>query len=110
MMMTIKELIIRAHQTATEKGFWEQIYSPLHYHALIISEIAEATEEARLGTQPAYIDHNGNKPCGELIELADAMIRIADYCGKQGWDLERALDEKMKYNETRSYRHGNKKF
>lgn len=51
---------------------------------------------------------NRVKPEGELVELADAMIRIFDYCGSKGWDLEEAIRLKMEYNATRPYRHGNK--
>ncbi len=50
-----------------------------------------------------------NKPEGVPAELADVCIRIFDLCGLMGIDLERALKEKMEYNKTRSYRHGNKK-
>jgi NTP pyrophosphatase (non-canonical NTP hydrolase) len=41
-------------------------------------------------------------------ELADVVIRIADFCGAMGIDLERQIAAKMAYNETRSYRHGGK--
>jgi hypothetical protein len=37
-------------------------------------------------------------------------LRIADYCGHKGWDLEAALRMKMDYNKTRPHRHGGKKF
>ena len=50
------------------------------------------------------------KPEGELIELADAVIRIFDYAGAKGWDLEEAIKLKMTYNKTRSHRHGGKKY
>lgn len=39
-------------------------------------------------------------------ELADAVIRIADMCGYLGIDLEKHIELKMKYNETREYKHG----
>jgi len=41
-------------------------------------------------------------------ELADVVIRIADFCGSMGIDLEKQVVAKMAYNETRSYRHGGK--
>ena len=43
------------------------------------------------------------------MELADAIIRIADMCGAYGLDLEEALTKKMEYNKSRPYRHGGKK-
>ena len=41
-------------------------------------------------------------------ELADVVIRIGDICGYYGIDLEVAIQEKLEYNKSRSYRHGNK--
>ncbi len=32
------------------------------------------------------------------VELADAIIRICDYCGEHGYDLEGAVREKLEYN------------
>jgi len=110
--MTIKELVTRAFKTAYAKGWHDYGISrrPLEVHALIHSEISEATEEARLGLEPLRGGDGEMKPEGELVELADAVIRIADYCGAKGWDLEEAIRLKMAYNETRSYRHGGKRF
>lgn len=48
------------------------------------------------------------KPEGVAVELADAVIRIADLCGHMGIDLEAAIDLKMAYNETRPFKHGKK--
>lgn len=48
------------------------------------------------------------KPEGIAIELADCIIRILDYCGYAGIDIEEAVRIKHKFNETRPYRHGNK--
>jgi NTP pyrophosphatase (non-canonical NTP hydrolase) len=49
------------------------------------------------------------KPEGLPIELADAVIRILDYCEYAGIDLGVAIRQKMAYNELRPYRHGGKK-
>lgn len=46
------------------------------------------------------------KPEGVAVELADAVIRIADLCGHMGIDLEAAIAMKMEYNETRPFKHG----
>jgi len=95
--MTIDELVREAHGTAVDKGWWIYPRTALEIHALIHSEIAEATEAARIG-----------KVDLQLEELADTIIRIADYCGYRGWDLAQALEVKMAYNKTRSFRHGGK--
>lgn len=35
------------------------------------------------------------------VELADALIRIFDYAGAFGYDLQSAFEEKMEYNKNR---------
>jgi len=96
--LTIDELVREAHGTAIDKGWWVWDRNDLSIHALIHSEIAEATEAFRSGNENA-----------QLEELADAVIRIADYCGYKNWDLSQALAIKMAYNKTRPFRHGNKR-
>ncbi len=49
------------------------------------------------------------KPEGVAVELADCVIRILDYCGHTGIDLEEAIRIKHEYNKSRPYRHGGKK-
>ena len=53
---------------------------------------------------------SGNPFIAEAVELVDAVIRIADYFGSKGWDLEKIIKAKMSYNEGRPYRHGGKRF
>lgn len=43
------------------------------------------------------------------IELADVIIRVLDYCGYAGIDIDAAISQKHEYNKTRPYRHGGKK-
>jgi NTP pyrophosphatase (non-canonical NTP hydrolase) len=95
-----------AHRQAKNSGFHEKLRTPLEYHALISSEIGEATEAYRRGVKPVEIRRG--KPEGEAVELADVVIRIADYFGARGWDLGDVVLQKMGYNATRSYRHGGK--
>lgn len=124
--MRITEMVEQAHAMAKEKGWWDDgDRNPLEIHALIHSEVSEATEEARKDAPPVYQvgdspkgyygpNHQRwtptQKPEGELIELADVLIRIGDYCGRKGWDLEAAVKMKMAYNATRPHRHGGKKY
>lgn len=105
--MKIKELVQKSHRMCKEKGWHDKPRTPLEVHMLIVTEVAEATEAVRNDLPPMTIQ-NG-KPEGEAIELADAMLRIADYFGAMGWDLEYTLKVKMAYNATRPYRHGDKK-
>lgn len=120
----INQLCKQAYWNAKNKGFYEEPPTALERHMLIVTEIAEASEEARKGTPPVYkvsYTEGGDarhcvpgtpgflppsKPEGELIELADAAIRIFDYCGSKGWDLEEAIKMKMEYNANRPHKHG----
>jgi len=111
--MTIAELIKASHEMSASKGFWSGRWgSPPEARipetlALIHSEISEALEAYReLRDDWMYhVDENG-KPEGFSIELADAVIRIADLCGALGIDLEKAIEEKQAYNATRPHKHG----
>ena len=119
--MKINELVETVHGMAKDKGWYEKDRSPLEAHMLMVSELAEATEEVRKDLPPLYVRSgenlvtdmavfDGRKPEGEAIELVDAVIRIADYFGYRGWDLEAALRCKIDYNSRRPHRHGGKKY
>ena len=131
----INELCKKAHANAVNKGFWEEDKSFGEQIALMHSELSEALEEYRDGRGidsvyfqcklPQNISCNigqingvcltnispienqceSAKPCGIPIELADVLIRIFDTCGRYGIDLEQAIEIKMKYNESRPYKH-----
>lgn len=64
---------------------------------LVHSEISEAMEGHRKGLQDDKLPH---RPMLE-VELADAVIRIADLAGALGLDLGGAIAEKLAYNATR---------
>ena len=64
---------------------------------LIVSEVAEAMEGHRKGLRDDKLPH---RPMIE-VELADAVIRIADLAGALGLDLGGAIAEKMEYNCNR---------
>ena len=121
----MKDLVKRIHEMAKSKGRWDKevAKTPVECHMLMVTEIAEATEEVRKGTPDIYgvygdrfvsvetVELNGGilKPEGEAVELADCVIRIMDYFGYKGWDLERIIKLKMDYNVRRGFRHGGKK-
>lgn len=62
------------------------------------SEISEAMEGHRKGLADDKLPHRDMIE----VELADAVIRIADLAGAMGFDLGGAIAEKMAFNATRA--------
>ncbi len=99
--MDINELAKRIHATAKSKGFYDKPRSFGEVIALMHSELSEALEADRNGIQ------EGAKGCVSE-EFADVIIRLLDTAEHMGFDMEKAISEKMSYNDTREYRHGKK--
>lgn len=104
--MDLNELVLKAHNTAKEKGWHESDRPITEAICLVHAELSEAVEEIRANRKPDEIYYEGQKPCGFPVEIADTIIRLADICGKYNLDLNAIVEEKMKYNETRPYKHG----
>lgn len=94
--MEIKDIVRKAHDNAVEHGFWDP---PLP------CDPADETECFQYGHEDAC-QYRNKKPEGAAVELADAVIRIADLCGHLGIDLDAVIEEKMAYNADRPYKHG----
>jgi hypothetical protein len=118
--LTINQLVRNAHEGAKSKGFYgvpEGQNIPLKL-ALIHSEISEALEELRAHPNPNYLWHQTNgKPEGFLVELADAVIRLADLVGYVSSLLPKGtaqlsfgeiIEMKMDFNQGREQLHGKK--
>lgn len=131
--VNMNELAKEIHENAVAHGWWEEERSFGEIVALCHSELSEALEEYRAGRPMEYkqvnidcqmcdnrpVMHNeicygyeckeSHKPEGIAVEMADCLIRILDWFGKEGLDVDRIVQEKMEYNKSRLYRHGGKK-
>lgn len=76
------------------KGDVELILSKL---ALVHSEVSECVEGVRKGLMDDHLPHRLQAE----VEAADALIRIFDLAGHEGWDLAGAIEEKLLYNQQR---------
>lgn len=103
----INELVATCHGISKNAGWYTDLKTGkpieptievrLMKLALVHTEISEAVEGARKNLMD---DHLPNRKMEE-VELADAMIRIADYAGFMGYDLGGAVVEKLEYNQHR---------
>ncbi len=119
--MTINEFARAAHNNAVAHGWWEEEKKGAEVIALCHAELSEALEEMRDGKPLIYVNHEGNvetnpiyftkeKPEGVAVEMCDCIIRILDYLAYKGVDVEKVLELKQRYNESRPYKHGGKLF
>lgn len=97
-MKTITELQTQIHAQNKEMGWWNKPREKGTLLMLIVSEVAEAMEGER---KDLMDDHLTDRKMAE-VELADAVIRILDYAGAYGYDIEGAMMEKLQYNRTRA--------
>lgn len=124
----LNELAKEIHANAVAHGWWDEERSFGDIVALCHSELSEALEEYRSGRPLAYVfqdrgDDSSDpvemvtnpdiwqhkrKPEGIAVEMIDCIIRILDWCGKEGVDVDKLLYAKHEYNRTRPYRHGGK--
>jgi NTP pyrophosphatase (non-canonical NTP hydrolase) len=99
-------LVTHCHGASVEAGWWTDLKTgePLEVSTrvpeklmLCVSELAEAMEGHRKNKMDDKLPH---RPMIE-VELADAVIRIADLAGALGLDLGGAVAEKMEFNKVR---------
>lgn len=95
------------HENAVAHGWWDEERNLLEIVALCHSELSEAIEEYRAGRPMVWANEDG-KPEGIAVEMADCLIRILDWFGHEGLDVDEIVRQKMAYNRGRPYKHGKK--
>ncbi len=101
----------QVHQTHKDKGFAAQAQPDNllwmgNQIALMHGELSEAHESIRKGTN----DDKITRRKGYEVELADVVIRVMNFGTDCGLDIASALVEKARFNESREFMHGGKKF
>ncbi len=119
--MNINEMTERCHGASLNAGWWKHhptgldlvqvINSPENEMQKLIgqlvvvqkiclthSEVSEAMEGHRKGLMDDKLPHRSMLE----VELADAVIRIADLAGALNLDLGGAITEKLEYNRNRA--------
>lgn len=100
----LRQLQADIHQANVDAGWWTDLETGERKQRnkgellmLIVTEIAEAMEGERKDLMDDKLPHRKNAE----VELADAFIRILDYCGGFGHDLAGAMQDKLEFNRTR---------
>lgn len=96
--MDLNALTETSYKIACEKGWWDGPPRSLAALTLLMqSENAEALEDFRANKALTEIWYEGEKrkPCGIPVELADTIIRICDFAGHHGIDLEAAYEKTL---------------
>ena len=116
----LNDLAKKVHGLNVAKGFYDEQPSKDRQIMLVVSELSEAYESVRKGRK-AHKDFvevtTESSSCmkedfelfvkdTEEDEIADAVIRLLDYCGNRGINLDAHINLKLAYNQLRPYKHG----
>ena len=102
--MKLNQLRDLCHGNAVKSGWWTDIKTgekiernKAELICLMHSELSECMEGVRKNLMDDKLPHRKM----EEVELADTIVRIMDYCGAYGLDIEGAVMEKIQYNQNR---------
>lgn len=121
--MNLNKLSEEIYNANKEKGFWDEPRTNIECLALAAGECHEAIEADRKGLQMSNhskrLLEDSMKLNFSLVfknhvkdtmedEIADAIIRLLDFCGARGIDIDWHIKNKLRYNATREHKHGKK--
>lgn len=108
LMQVAGALFASCYAASSRAGWWSDLVTgdplPLTQERigdklmLVVTEIAEAKEGVRKDLMDTHLPHRKMVE----VELADAVIRIADLAGAMKLDLAGAIVEKLAYNASRA--------
>ena len=111
------------HVDCVLKGFYDKPREIGTALMLVVSELSEALEADRKRLYnnsdtllPNRIPNTNTEKFKDWFEknvkdtvndeIADAIIRLLDFCGWQNIDIDRHIRLKLAYNKMRKYKHG----
>lgn len=98
--MELKELEARMHEFVAGKGWYEagspKVQSPKNLAMSLSIEAAEVLEHFQWQEQTA----DKQALAGELADVALYLLQLSSICGV---DLEKAILDKLAYNESREW-------
>lgn len=89
-MKKIQDYLKQSYENSVNKGWYERPTTAIERFTLMLSEVAEATEEVRSSKEDFYLV--GEKPEGQSVEMVDILIRIFDYSGYKSVNFSKFLE------------------
>lgn len=102
----VSELVALLHSEVTEAFEADRNHEPVIWYEY---NTPGFVGEEPFSSRPMLEDGTLGKPQGITSELADVIIRVFDMADELNLPLIETILEKHAFNQTRQYRHGNKK-